>query len=469
MRLRTNVRFLSIGRGALTLVLQTLPKLPTRQVVFPLPNPEPPRAVETTQQPAQRKRRALDVVPLLSSPPMRKSSSIALAKLRETAERDRGVTRNTPSRSVSMSNYAPPSGNETSKPALAGSIDKLPVGIASPLSEEEQQRSSVPIAMGASDVVKMRNRPEEKKGTGAAMHWTLAEQRRLEQLLVEYPDEPVSSHRWEKIARALGRHTIRNQLRLQYSSGHRTPKQVANRVQQFFVRLSLQNKPLPGGGKPPNLELVRNFNLIDPATSGAIMRPNLASSNFSLQYLNKRRKELDQKNRRRRLQAAGAGVSAGVQAPTVYMSDDDSVGDEPELADLDDEFKNTEEYKELVRLRRIQAERKREANVKVVHFDFRVRCWLVSRFINDLTRLYSVTAVVWTLSRGRASAAPTAPQTMNLICARRASLWILRAAPTSSRTASSASAMRATPMYCSKMMTTAGAYSLTFDVTCHLY
>lgn len=93
---------------------------------------------------------------------------------------------------------------------------------------------------------------------------------------------------------------------------------------------------------------------------------------------------MDQKNRRRRLQA-GPGASVGVQAPTVYMSDDDSVGDEPELADLDDEFKNTEEYKELVRLRRIQAERKREANVKVVHFDFRVRCNLVARCIDDLT------------------------------------------------------------------------------------
>jgi hypothetical protein len=70
--------------------------------------------------------------------------------------------------------------------------------------------------------------------------WTEEEQRRLEQLLVEYPDEPVQAHRWTKIARALG---------------NRTPKQVASRVQKFFLRLAKDGKPLPGGGRMPNLEV----------------------------------------------------------------------------------------------------------------------------------------------------------------------------------------------------------------------
>lgn len=204
---------------------------------------------------------------------MRKSSSIALAKLRETAERDRGVTRNTPSRSLSMSNYAPPSGNETSKPALAGSIDKLPVGIASPLSEEEQQRSSVPIAMSASDVVKMRNRPEEKKGTGGTMHWTLAEQHRLEQLLVEYPDEPVSSHRWEKIARALGMH-----LTLVINYAHTALHRASHPEAGGETCAAVLRSPVPAKQTPsrrrkaPQLGTGARLDLIDPATSGTIMR-----------------------------------------------------------------------------------------------------------------------------------------------------------------------------------------------------
>lgn len=54
------------------------------------------------------------------------------------------------------------------------------------------------------------------------------------------------------------------------------------------------------------------------------------------------------------------------------MSEGDALGDEPDLADLDEELKNSEEYKELTRLRMLQAERKNEAALKVLHFDFRV-------------------------------------------------------------------------------------------------
>jgi hypothetical protein len=34
--------------------------------------------------------------------------------------------------------------------------------------------------------------------------WTAEEQRRLEELLIEYPPEEVESRRWQKIAAALG-------------------------------------------------------------------------------------------------------------------------------------------------------------------------------------------------------------------------------------------------------------------------
>jgi hypothetical protein len=35
--------------------------------------------------------------------------------------------------------------------------------------------------------------------------WTAEEQRRLEELLVEYPSEAVETRRWQKIATALGK------------------------------------------------------------------------------------------------------------------------------------------------------------------------------------------------------------------------------------------------------------------------
>jgi len=67
--------------------------------------------------------------------------------------------------------------------------------------------------------------------------WSPQEQKKLEKLLDEYPDETVASHRWEKIARALG---------------NRSPKQVASRVQKYFIKLAKAGLPVPG--KLPNLE-----------------------------------------------------------------------------------------------------------------------------------------------------------------------------------------------------------------------
>lgn len=68
--------------------------------------------------------------------------------------------------------------------------------------------------------------------------WTPEEQRKLEKLLDIYPDEPVASHRWERIARALG---------------NRTPKQVASRVQKYFIRMTQAGLKVPG--RMPNMEV----------------------------------------------------------------------------------------------------------------------------------------------------------------------------------------------------------------------
>ncbi|KAL5290894.1 hypothetical protein ACFFRR_010345 [Megaselia abdita] len=61
--------------------------------------------------------------------------------------------------------------------------------------------------------------------------WTYEEQRRLEELLLEFPPEAVEARRFEKIAKALGNRTVR---------------QVASRVQKYFQKLHSSGMPVPG-------------------------------------------------------------------------------------------------------------------------------------------------------------------------------------------------------------------------------
>ncbi|OLY81887.1 ZZ-type zinc finger-containing protein 3 [Smittium mucronatum] len=61
--------------------------------------------------------------------------------------------------------------------------------------------------------------------------WSEYEQKRLEELLEIYPDEPVANSRWRKISDALGTRTMR---------------QVASRVQKYFIKLNLAGLPIPG-------------------------------------------------------------------------------------------------------------------------------------------------------------------------------------------------------------------------------
>jgi hypothetical protein len=92
-------------------------------------------------------------------------------------------------------------------------------------------------------IQKVRGRvytPEKPKSFNKL--WDAEEQRRLEELLLIYPDETVAAHRWKKIADALG---------------NRTPKQVASRTQKYFIKLAKKGKPVPG--KMPNLEVITHM------------------------------------------------------------------------------------------------------------------------------------------------------------------------------------------------------------------
>ena len=61
--------------------------------------------------------------------------------------------------------------------------------------------------------------------------WTAEEQKRLEELLHEFPSEEVEMERWKKIAARLG---------------NRTPIQVQSRIQKYFLKLHKAGLPIPG-------------------------------------------------------------------------------------------------------------------------------------------------------------------------------------------------------------------------------
>ncbi|OCT82540.1 ZZ-type zinc finger-containing protein 3 isoform X2 [Xenopus laevis] len=76
---------------------------------------------------------------------------------------------------------------------------------------------------------------ETKPGTFNQL-WSVEEQKKLERLLLKYPPEEVEAKRWQKVADELG---------------NRTAKQVASRVQKYFIKLTKAGLPVPG--RTPNL------------------------------------------------------------------------------------------------------------------------------------------------------------------------------------------------------------------------
>ncbi|KAJ1818787.1 hypothetical protein LPJ75_001348, partial [Coemansia sp. RSA 2598] len=94
--------------------------------------------------------------------------------------------------------------------------------------------------------------PSKPKPPSYNMPWTDEEQERLEQLLIEYPEEEVANSRWRKISEALGTRSMR---------------QVASRVQKYFIKLAKAGLPVPG--RVPNTE---NWTSIGKARSATPSR-----------------------------------------------------------------------------------------------------------------------------------------------------------------------------------------------------
>ncbi|KAF9180487.1 hypothetical protein BGZ50_006181 [Haplosporangium sp. Z 11] len=173
---------------------------------------------------------------------------------------------------------------------------------------------------------------EESKPPLYNIPWSDEEQQLLEKLLDEFPDEPVAAQRFQKISAAMGT---------------RTPKQVASRVQKYFIKLVKAGLEAPGRmnysleSKPKNKGAAANIKgkkrKDAPVGEGAIKpkasRPkkkDSAEMGLGTGAGNRRQKA-------KSLLSTGSGRTSGTQylhyssAPTVYMSEED---DEESVQDM---------------------------------------------------------------------------------------------------------------------------------------
>ncbi|KAF8983096.1 ZZ-type zinc finger-containing protein 3 [Entomortierella lignicola] len=169
--------------------------------------------------------------------------------------------------------------------------------------------------------------------------WSDEEQQLLEKLLDYYPDEPVAAQRFQKISAAMGT---------------RTPKQVASRVQKYFIKLVKAGLEAPGRMNY-SLETSKSKNKgVTAATKGKKRKDvpggsgggneNPASGKVKVSRLPKKITEAGtsvattkKKQKAKSLLGSGFGRTSGTQylnytsAPTVYMSDED---DEESVQDM---------------------------------------------------------------------------------------------------------------------------------------
>ncbi|XP_060561473.1 ZZ-type zinc finger-containing protein 3-like [Ruditapes philippinarum] len=116
---------------------------------------------------------------------------------------------------------------------------QLKEGTSSPVIVEDQKCS---VKMESDDVIRGRVKTEKKSETFNLL-WTPEEQKRLEEMLIQYPPEEVEAKRFQKIAAALG---------------NRTPIQVQSRVQKYFIKLANAGLPIPG--RAPNMGIYKRKN-----------------------------------------------------------------------------------------------------------------------------------------------------------------------------------------------------------------
>ncbi|KAJ1989251.1 hypothetical protein GGI25_004793 [Coemansia spiralis] len=133
-------------------------------------------------------------------------------------------------------------GNTYSQPRHETSVSALPSSNGAHLSTPRRKGRPKKSAMGTATPGKnkkpkygrrgpTRGDPDTPKPASYNLPWSDEEQQRLMDLLLIYPEEEIANSRWRKIAEALGTRTMR---------------QVASRVQKYFIKLAKAGLPVPG-------------------------------------------------------------------------------------------------------------------------------------------------------------------------------------------------------------------------------
>ena len=201
----------------------------------------------------------------------------------------------------------------------------------------------------SSKVIRGRLKDESKSSTFNQL-WTPEEQQYLEELLLKYPPEEVENRRWEKIANELP---------------NRTPQQVTSRVQKYFIKLAKAGLPIPG--RMPNVghyikkglhrhQRLNRF-LFQPST--------FMTSHEPVVYMS------DNDDHDSQYSMDAANVDDLRDATLLAVGDCDVSDDE----DINPEMKNTDEYLELLQLKRLHKQREIEESGYVQHLGYKCdRC-----------------------------------------------------------------------------------------------
>ncbi|KAM9426953.1 uncharacterized protein ACWYII_018722 isoform 4-T4 [Salvelinus alpinus] len=211
---------------------------------------------------------------------------------------------------------------------------RLPVGPKSPLDpkkEEEGEPSTLYSALPSSDAPE--NSSNSQRIRGRLCHqskpdtfnqlWTVEEQKKLEHLLLKFSPEEVESKRWQKIADALG---------------NRTAKQVASRVQKYFIKLTKAGISVPG--RTPNMCIYSKkvSNKRQHHLNKHLYRPSTFLTSYEPPVF------MDEEDER----------------AAYYSSLQDPDGDDTDEEGVPEELRHLPEYKELLELKRMKKHKLQE-------------------------------------------------------------------------------------------------------------
>ncbi|KAK8722164.1 hypothetical protein OTU49_012306 [Cherax quadricarinatus] len=175
--------------------------------------------------------------------------------------------------------------------------------------------------------------------------WTDEEQRKLEELLIKYPDEAISSHRWVKISKELGT---------------RTPLQVQSRVQKYFIALKRGGLPVPG--RNPRASVMRRQGGRKRASLFHGYHPGRIS-NF-MRAFNMYEDE-DQGINFNNISSLTEGDAYEDEATTKTEIEEEEEEEEEE-EDIAEELHNTEEYQQIMRLKQVRSLKVREMETGII-------------------------------------------------------------------------------------------------------